>query len=505
VRTNRQSVSGVTGRMRPTSVVVAVVAAVMVWTMGVVPVSAAPPVLTDVIIQFAPGTNARAQAADLAARGGRVAQVYENVFPGVAASLPAAAINALGRNPQVVVIEADGPVTTTGTQSSPVWGLDRSDQRALPLSRSFTWAGDGAGVTAYIVDTGIRADHVDFGGRVAAGYTAINDGVGTGDCNGHGTHVAATTAGSTYGMAKAATVVPVRVLDCAGSGSWSGVIAGLDWIARDHVNGPAVANLSLGGGASITVDNAVRAVIADGVTVAVAAGNANANACNYSPARTPEALTVGATTSTDARASYSNIGSCLDLFAPGSSVTSAWYTSRTATASLNGTSMASPHVAGAAAMALSLNPALTPAQVATAIVGDATTGVVTSAGTGSPNRLLYVAPATTPVVEPPPPPPPSSVTAPAAPTSVAATATGRTTATVTWVQGSDGGSALTAHTVAVFQGPRQVATVTVAGSASTAPITGLKAKTTYTFRVSATNAVGTSAQSAASNAVTTAR
>jgi subtilisin family serine protease len=497
--------------------VVAVVAAVMVWTMGVVPVAAAPPVLTDVIIQFNPGTNARAQAADLAARGGRVSQVYENVFPGVAASLPAAAINALGRNPQVAVVEADGVVTTTttsGTQASPVWGLDRSDQRALPLSRSYSWVGDGAGVTAYIVDTGIRADHVDFGGRVGAGYTAINDGRGTGDCNGHGTHVAATTAGITHGMAKAATVVPVRVLDCAGSGSWSGVIAGLDWIVRHHVNGPAVANMSLGGGASTTVDNAVRAVIADGVTVAVAAGNANANACNYSPARTPEALTVGATTSTDARASYSNTGQCLDLFAPGSSVRSAWYTSATATATLNGTSMASPHVAGAVAMMLSLNPALTPADVADAIVGEATTGVVSNPGARSPNRLLFASPVvTTPVVEPEPAPEPSpepapeqpAASVPEAPGGVTASATGNNSATVAWTQNADGGSPLTAHTVVVFQGRRQVATVTVDGSATTAQITGLKSRTTFTFRVSATNAVGTSPLSAASNAVTTAR
>ena len=245
---------------------------------------------------------------------------------------------------------------------------------------------------AYIIDTGIRSTHSDFGGRATSGYDAI-DGGSADDCNGHGTHVAGTVGGTTYGVAKGVSLVAVRVLDCGGSGTTSGVIAGVNWVTSNHGAGqPAVANMSLGGGASSALDTAVSNSIADGVTYALAAGNSNANACNSSPARTPNAITVGATTSSDARASFSNYGTCVDIFAPGSSITSAWYTSNTATNTISGTSMASPHVAGAAAVYLEANPSATPAQVASALIAAATTGKVTSPGTGSPNRLLYIAP-----------------------------------------------------------------------------------------------------------------
>jgi subtilisin family serine protease len=493
---------------------VAVVAAVLLSGI-VTPVDAAPPVLRDVIVRFVPGSDARAEAALLSAQGGQVSHVYEHVFAGVAASLPDAAVAALARNPRVEAVDADGVATTQGTQTSPPWGLDRTDQRSLPLSKGYTWQSDGAGVSAYIVDTGIRPDHVDFGGRVRWGATAISDGVGTNDCNGHGTHVAGTVAGASYGIAKAATLVPVRVLDCNGSGTWSGVIAGLDWIVKDHTTGPAVANMSLGGGANSSVDAAVRSVVADGVAVAVAAGNSNANACNYSPAREPQAITVGATTSSDSRASYSNIGTCLDLFAPGSGVLSAYHTSSTATATLNGTSMASPHVAGVAAVLLALNPSLTAAALAEAINTAATTDVVGSAGRGSPNRLLYSEPSapTTPVVEPTPEPEPEpepapepeTATVPGAPSDVAALSGGKTSASLSWVQGSDGGKPLTGQTVVVFQGSKQVATHPVSATATGTVITGLKSNTKYSFRVSATNELGTGPLSAASNIITTSR
>jgi subtilisin family serine protease len=241
----------------------------------------------------------------------------------------------------------------------------------------------------YIVDTGIRFSHNDFGGRAVTGYDAV-DGGSADDCNGHGTHVAGTVGGSTYGVAKGVTLVGVRVLNCSGSGTNSGVIAGVNWVASDHQTGaPAVANMSLGGSVSSALDTAVNNAINDGVTFAVAAGNSNRNACNYSPARVAAAITVGATTSTDARASYSNYGSCLDLFAPGSSITSAWYTSNTATNTISGTSMATPHVAGVAALYLKGNPGASPATVRDAIVNNATTGKVTKPGTSSPNRLLF--------------------------------------------------------------------------------------------------------------------
>lgn len=334
----------------------------------------------------------RAAKADARTDGAVVEHTYQSVVDGFVADLTPESLDALRANPDVAYIEADQPVTATATQSPVTWGLDRIDQRSLPLSGSYTYNQTGSGVTAYIIDTGIRAAHADFGGRVTSGYTAINDGRGTEDCNGHGTHVAGTVGGATYGVAKGVRLVPVRVLDCAGSGTTAGVIAGVDWVTSNHAAGaPAVANMSLGGGISTTLDNAVARSIADGVSYAVAAGNdSGANACNTSPSRVANALTVGSTTTTDARSSFSNIGSCLDLFAPGSGITSAWYTSNTATNTISGTSMATPHVAGAAALYLQTNPSATPATVSSYLIGRATTGVVGNAGTGSPNRLLFV-------------------------------------------------------------------------------------------------------------------
>jgi len=300
--------------------------------------------------------------------GGRAKHEYSTVFSGFAISLSATAASALQRNPNVLSVERDAKVTAFDIQApTPSWGLDRIDQRALPLNNTFVYSAalNGAGVRAYIVDTGVLSTHSEFSGRIVAGFSAINDGRGTQDCSGHGTHVAATVAGTIYGVAKKATIVPVRVLNCAGSGTISGVIAGLDWVVQQHTStsGPAVVNMSLGGGASAALDAAVVAVVNDGVTVVVAAGNSNADACKSSPSRVAQAVTVGATTSTDTRASYSNFGRCLDLFAPGSLITSAWYTSTTAANTISGTSMASPHVAGSAAVLLSRTPALTPAPV----------------------------------------------------------------------------------------------------------------------------------------------
>ena len=331
--------------------------------------------------------------------GGEVGFVYEHALRGFSVRLPVAALPALSALPGVASVEPDGVVTASATQApTPSYGLDRIDQRALPLSGSFTTTATGAGVTAYVIDTGILLSHSDFGGRATSGFDAV-DGGSADDCNGHGTHVAGTPGGTAYGVAKSVSLVAVRVLDCGGSGATSGVIAGVDWVAGHHAAGsPAVANMSLGGGTSTALDAAVRGAIADGVTFALAAGNSGgfvgeltgaADACNGSPSRVTEALTVGATDASDAKASYSNRGTCLDLFAPGSSIVSAWYTSPTATSTLSGTSMASPHVAGVAALYLSTNPAATPAQVGQQVVSTATTGVVKSPGSGSPNRLLF--------------------------------------------------------------------------------------------------------------------
>jgi subtilisin family serine protease len=331
----------------------------------------------------------------MSGRPGRIEHRYERAIRGFAVSLPAAAeaafLEAMLNNSHVDRVEVDEAVglRQSGVQASPsAWGLDRTDQRDLPLNGSFSYAASGTGVFAYVIDTGIRASHQDFSGRVQPGYSAFADGDGRNDCNGHGTHVAATLGGVAYGVAKTVSLVPVRVLDCDGAGSLSGVLAGIDWVLVQGRK-PAVVNLSLGSSVSSTLDQAVDALINSGFVVAVAAGNSASNACNYSPARVANAITVGATDTIDTRAGFSNFGSCLDLFAPGRGIRSAWKDGDTSSAVLDGTSMASPHVAGVAAQLLERQPTASPIEVSQALKSTASSGKVVSPGVGSPNLLLF--------------------------------------------------------------------------------------------------------------------
>jgi subtilisin family serine protease len=372
------------------------VTALTVTGVGAGTASAAPQDVATYIVSLVPGSPAAALADQAVARlGGEVDHVYTAALSGFAVTLPTRVADRLATLPGVASVEQDQPVQLAATQTSATWGLDRLDQRALPLSSSYSYTATGAGVTAYVIDTGIRFGHSDLGGRAVSGYDAV-DGGSADDCNGHGTHVAGTVGGTRYGVAKGVRLVGVRVLDCAGSGTNAGVIAGIDWVTANHVAGaPAVANMSLGGGASTAVDAAVQRSIADGVTYAVAAGNGDSrgvpqDACAGSPSRVPAALTVGATDRTDAPASFSNYGTCVDLFAPGVGITSDWYTSTTATNTISGTSMATPHVAGVAALYLQGNPSASPATVSAAVLGATTKDRVTTTRTAN-NDLLFSA------------------------------------------------------------------------------------------------------------------
>ena len=323
---------------------------------------------------------------------GTVTRRFNHALNGFAAQMTEQQADQLSDDPRVAFVEEDSVVEALVTQSNPPWGLDRIGQRDLPLNAAYSYTTTGAGVNAYIIDTGIRLSHSQFLSngvrRANFGFDAVNDGQRGNDCNGHGTHVSGTVGGNTFGVAKAVTLWAVRVLSCNGSGTTSGVIAGVDWVTAHH-RSPAVANMSLGGGASTALDTAVRNSIVSGVTYAIAAGNSNVNAANQSPARVSEAITVGATTISDARSSFSNFGSVVDIFAPGSSILSAWNTSDTATNTISGTSMATPHVAGVAARFLQANAGASPATVRNAIVNAATLNHLSGIPTGTANRLLF--------------------------------------------------------------------------------------------------------------------
>ena len=427
--------------------------------------------------------------------------VYSHVLNGFAGAMSEAARSGLLRDARVLRVEPDGIVRTMETQTNATWGLDRIDARA-GLDNTYTYTYTGNGVTAYIIDTGIYTAHADFGGRATVGTDVFNDGQNGQDCNGHGTHVAGTVGGTKWGVAKAVKLVGVRVLDCGGSGTWSGVIAGMDWVTANHVK-PAVANMSLGGGGNTSVDDATKRMIAAGVATAVAAGNGNQggkeqDACGYSPARVPEAMTIGATTQSDAKTSWSNYGSCVDWFAPGYQITSAWHNDSYSgdgsyTRTISGTSMASPHVAGVAALYLEANPGASAQSVRDALYSATTKGIVTSSKTTN-NHLLYsvVGGGTTP--------PPSSP--PAAPSSLNATEVSSSRIDLRWTDNSSDEEGFEIERCQGSGCTNFLKIATVGRGVTSYANTGLSANTTYRYQVRAYNAAGNSGYSNTAGATT---
>ena len=418
--------------------------------------------------------DVRGEGVAIAAQhGGRVLFTYEYALRGIALEIPAQRLDALRRNPRVERVTPDGVLLAAGVQApTPSWGLDRLDQRTRPMNGSYTYPGTGAGVRVYVLDSGLRTTHSDFAGRIGTGYSVFTSGLE--DCNGHGTHVAGTAGGTTFGVAKGVTIIPIRLLDCEGAGSKAGFIAGVDWMIAHRLL-PAVANASLQYGPDVDMDQAINNAVNSGIVFVVAAGNYGSDACLTSPSRVPAALTVAATDSFDVRGTFpsgnrSNWGACVDLFAPGVAIKSAWHTSTGATNILSGTSMATPHVAGAAALYLAGHPSASPAAVATALLSAATVDLVTDPGLGTPNRLLYAGA----IVAPPLPP-----------GNLAATTVGPTSVTITWSTGAAGASTIIDYRVR--GAPTWVSSGIAPPGATSRAIAGLVPCTAYDVRARHTN------------------
>ncbi len=474
---------------RPSFRIVAL--ALTTFSIGLIPINSAVPAQTEVsekyIVQYLDSANMNSEEDDRKNRNVRTLKVLDRVFKGAVVEMTATQATEFRKNSRVAIIEKDGVVTASAitAQSPATWGLDRINQKALPLDNSYSYEKTPSDVTAFVIDTGILASHNEISGRVLTGWSAITAG-GTTDCNGHGTHVAATIGGTTYGVAKGISLVPVRVLNCAGSGFTSDVIAGINWAVANKPAGPSVISMSLGGGASQLLDNAVNAAIAANITVVVAAGNSNANACNYSPARVPNAITVGATDIRDALATFSNTGRCVDISAPGVNITSAWIGSNSATSTISGTSMATPHVTGAVALALS-GTTQSPAQVQATLNTYSSTFLTTRSSTST--RLLNTSVAgSTPA---------PVLTAPSAPRNVSVT-TGRNNGSlaVTWQAPSAPGSGVTSYTATAWSALTSGTVARTCSATSTScTISNLTLRVTYYVDVTATGTGGTSAAS----------
>jgi subtilisin family serine protease len=422
------------------------------------------------------------------AAGATVTHIYNRAFHGFSARLSAAQVEALRTDPKVESITVNRRVHANSTERNAPWGLDRIDQRSRVGSvHDYGYDTTGTGVTAYVIDTGIRFSHTQFGGRAVSGYDFVDGDGNASDCNGHGTHVAGTIGGSTYGIAKRVKLVGVRALDCDGTGYLDDVLASIDWVVGTHT-GPSVINLSLGGEYVPELNDAIDGASAAGVTVVTAAGNDDDDACNYSPASAKSAITVGATNASDSRAPFSDWGSCVDVFAPGVNIPSAYWTSDTATALGTGTSMAAPHVTGVVARYLQNHRAATPAQVSQAIIA-ATTKHAVLDPMGSPNRLLFAAP--------PLPGKPIIKTASSGSTSDSVVSvTGR------WAAPTSGGPVANYYVTAIRRSDGVKKTVVVSSTARSKKLTGLRRKATYVIRVYAKNAKGNGATSSSSNIVT---
>ncbi len=469
--------------------------------------------LTRYVARFTDSLSSSAINSLLVAFEAKQQRKFSRAFNGGVIDMPPGQAKKMATNAGVLWLEEDRAVQNTASVSpTPSWGLDRLDQIDLPFDSTYSYASAGAGVTAYVVDTGVKIGHTEFEGRYRNGYDAFLQ--GGDDCNGHGTHVAGTLAGATYGVAPAASVVSVRALDCAGNGTLSGVISAIEWVITDHVSGPAVMNLSLGTSKSPSLESAIDRAFADGITVVAAAGNANTDACNTSPAgNKTSALTVGATTTTDTRASFSNYGTCLDLFAPGGSITSANFQNNSSPSVMSGTSMAAPHVAGIAARLLSVNNNATPLAIMNLIENAATQNKLTAVGSGSPNKLLHLDGVITPVAPktttPSANPFPSSG-APGTGTAMAPTSPGKPTrpqvtagalsAWADWTEPNDGGLPISGHVVRVYV-KKKLTTQVVLNAESLHVVFGLKAGVQHSFTVASMNGVGVGPFSEMSNTV----